>query len=156
MLKKFKVNIQGVTYTIRQAIRAEIEEALGFDNFADAENYLCKKCVIEPKIDFSNVLASVPTTLAGKILEISEATPETEEKLLKRVGAWSESKAGKAEILMMAMLHYTPEQIDRMTALQWNKALLAANLNAQLAGIDVQKYLGIEGPQKQRRGPMKM
>jgi len=149
--KTYRVTVNGVAYTIRQAVRAEVDEALSFDNAVDAEDFLCKACVISPKLDLNTCPASTPSILAKRILEVSGATPEAEAEILQKVQEWSDSKAGKAEILMMATLHYTPEQIEQMTALQWNKAVMAAQLVGQAMGMNVAEFLGLEVPKGRAR-----
>jgi len=147
----------GVEYTIRQATKGELEQALRFDIEEDAEDFLIKSCLVSPKIDLNEVYAGIPGQLAVRILELSDATQEANERLQKEADERVLTPLGKIEALMMGILHLRPVDISNMTSEDWHKAASAAQLLAIALHpeFDMAKYMALGTQEEKKKNPVR-
>jgi len=145
------VQILGSTYTVREANKGELEQALRIASSVDAEDYLVRQCLLAPSINLDTVYAGIPARLAEEILEISGTGEDANTALQQAADAWVLTPAGKLETLMMGVLHLSPEQIKAMYSEDWHRAAAAAQLLAStLYNLPIQEYMDL-GTEREKR-----
>lgn len=145
MPRTYQIEILGVIYTYKGATRSQLKIALKLTEQVEMEDYLCSVCVINPKIDLENCLAGIPVRLTELILTASGMDEVGTKSFQDESEEWIKSPSGKLEILMMAVLHKTQEEIDNLDPPDWFKAASAAQLiAATMYGLPVEEFMNLD------------
>jgi hypothetical protein len=160
MARTYEIMLYGTTYTYRGLTRKELEIVQAIESSLEAEDYVCKLCVLSPEnINWDESIAALPSKLAEGILEVSGVSEKGVISLQNEVEEWMNTPAGKQECLMMGILGMSLEDIKNLDIPDWFKAAGAAQLlAASLYNLDIAKYMSLDlfGKQPKQQGKITM
>lgn len=151
-MKVKHIPILGTVYSVREATKGELAQALRFSLEEDSEDFLVEKCLLAPRVNIETLYAGIPSRLAEEILTLSGVGEEAAAALQAEADAWVISPAGKIEALMMGILHLKPAEISNMYSEEWHKAASAAQLLAvALYNLPLNDYMAIGTAQEKKK-----